>query len=115
MSEEKKCTDSKCENEEWYPQYGVAPHECYWKKPGGFEENMPGDSTIEPLEKWPDSFLAEIDGSKPIKPQLQYGLCGVYFCPKCKAGLESSLKSDLAQLMSKEQILEAIKDEPDPI
>ena len=73
-----------------YPNYGVAPHECYWRKPGGFEENPLGTSTIIDPDKWPDNFLAEIDQSEPIEQQISWGLCGVYYCPRCKHGMEET-------------------------
>lgn len=70
-----------------FPYYGVAPHECYWRKPGGFEGNKLGTSTVNPLENWPDNFLAEINPNVDIKSQLSYGLCGIYYCPACKRGM----------------------------
>lgn len=89
--------EHKCD--EGYPQYGVAPHECFWRKPGGFAENTIGQSTIEPLEEWPDNFLAEIDPTQRIGPQISYGLCGVWYCPVCKKGMEET-----DTLWSKEKI-----------
>lgn len=83
----KKCDCDICDA---FPYYGVAHHECYWIKPGGFEGNQLGTSTIYPLEKWPDNFLAEIDRKKDIRSQLRYGLCGVYYCPSCKSGMVES-------------------------
>lgn len=77
-----------CKNEDchFYPQYGVAPHVCYWRKEGGFEANPLGTSTILPAETWPNNFLAEIDPSESVEKQLSWGLCGVYFCPDCLKG-----------------------------
>lgn len=80
------CSNPDCDS---YPIYGVAPHECYWRKPGGFEENPLGTSTIVPLEDWPDNFEAEIDPDKPVAEQLSWGLCGVHYCPECKNGMGS--------------------------
>lgn len=93
------CESKECEV---YPYYGVAPHECYWRKDGGFKNPL-GTSTIEPLDGWPDNFLAEIDKSKPIEQQLSWGLCGVYFCPECLIG-----KDKFHSVWSKQKILEAI-------
>jgi hypothetical protein len=102
---------SECE---YYPVFGVAPHECYWRKPGGFDNPL-GTSTINPLESWPDGFYAEIDTSKPVSGQLNWGLCGVYVCP---CGCCDSFVSDRGVasangtvLMSKAEIAEAITKE----
>ena len=94
------CQNDECEA---YPIYGVAPHECYWRKEGGFEKNALGTSTIEPLSEWPENFFAEIDKSKPVKEQLSWGLCGVYFCPDCMTG-----KEQFPELLSINEIKAAI-------
>ena len=80
------CNHSDCNV---YPYYGVAPHECCWRKLGGFKENPLGTSTIDPLDNWPDNFFAEIDSNIDIVQQLSWGLCGVYVCPKCKSGFKA--------------------------
>jgi len=79
----------ECKNEECdiYPYYGVAPHECFFRKEGGFKNSL-GTSTIKPHSKWPDNFLAEVNPNKPINEQLKNGLCGIYFCPSCKSGVK---------------------------
>lgn len=84
--------------------YGVAPHECYWRKTGGFEKNKLGTSTIEPLEKWPNNFLAEINPNDPVEDQISWGLCGIYYCPECKNGMK-----DTSDLWSKNRIIGEMK------
>ena len=99
-----------CANcDEFFPQYGAAPHECYWMRPGGFKENKIGTSVIEPLENWPDNFLAEIAPDQNIKHQLSYGLCGIYYCPSCKKGMKET-----RVLMSKETIKKHLENEHIP-
>lgn len=78
------CSYEGCQD---FPQYGTAPHECYWRKPGGFEANPLGTSTIDPVSEWPDNFLAEVDLSISPEQNLKWGLCGVYYCPSCKSGM----------------------------
>ncbi len=61
-----------------YPYYGVAPHECYFRKKGGFDDNKVGESTLTPKEEWPDNFQEDPDVA---------GL-GVYtHCLDCGAGM----------------------------
>lgn len=91
------CKNADCE---LYPIFGVAPHECYWRKDGGFEENPLGTSTIEPLQNWPNNFLAEIEPDIDVKQQLSWGLCGVYFCPECMKGVGA-----FTGLLGKDEIL----------
>lgn len=90
-----KCNNPHCDA---FPIYGCAPHECYWKKEGGFSNPL-GTSTIDPLPDWPDNFLAEIDGDKPIQDQLSYGLCGIYVCPSCK-----DYDADPEVILTKDQV-----------
>lgn len=93
-----------CDCKEFYPQYGPAPHECYWRKPGGFEKNPLGTSTIEPPAEWPDNFLAEIDKSESVEKQISWGLCGVWFCPKCKEGMQAAIDRS-NELVTKDELL----------
>lgn len=81
------CSDAGCG---YFPMYGVAPHECYWRKPGGFDANPLGTSTVLALDDWPDNFLAEIEPDRPVAEQLSWGLCGVHYCPNCKHGMAES-------------------------
>ena len=104
-SVDKACTSDKCINEDYFPQYGVAPHECYWRKEGGFEKNPLGTSTIINLDQWPDNFLAEIDPEESIASQITLGLCGVHYCPDCKKGMrETSI------LWGPEKSMDALKE-----
>lgn len=96
---------SDCEECEYYPIYGVAPHECYWRKPGGFNNPL-GTSTIEPFDKWPENFVAEIDPSKKVSDQIAWGLCGIYYCP-CKG----KAKGNGTDLLDIDQLKEAIRKE----
>lgn len=98
------CKHEECE---MYPYYGAAPHECYWRKPGGFEANPLGTSSIIDVDRWPANFLAEIDGSEPVSKQISWGLCGVYFCPHCA----DMAKHESASLWSAQRIQEAIANE----
>lgn len=83
VKEEKpKCINDECDN---YPYYGCAPHECYFKKPGGFDNPL-GTSTVYGFEKWPGNFYAEIEDVNNIKQELSGRLCGVYYCPECSDG-----------------------------
>lgn len=82
-----KCNNPECSA---YPMYGVAPHECYWRKPGGFEANPLGASTIIDMQHWPANFLAEIDPDEDVGPQISWGLCGVFVCPSCGSGYQAS-------------------------
>lgn len=76
-------TCETCKNGE-YPIYGVAPHECYWRK--GPEYQI-GQSTLLPSEDWPLNFWLEV--AAPLEPhEIQYpNACGVYFCPDCSWGI----------------------------
>lgn len=63
-----------------YPMYGVAPHECYWRKGPGFTL---GQSTLTPITA-NDCFvpdLEEYEGWQDFKyPQA----CGIFYCPRCQ-------------------------------
>lgn len=100
----KNCEHSECSG---YPIFGVAPHICFWRKETAI--NRLGGSTIKPPEEWPENFLLEIEPGIPLKQQLTQALCGVYFCPKCKAGISSASnrligKVELSLLMKREGI-----------
>lgn len=97
----KACDHKDCDS---YPYYGVAPHECYWRKPSGFENPL-GTSAIMPLDAWPANFFAEIDRDNPVIDQLSWGLCGVYICPSCGTAPKSS------GLLSKDQVMELTKEQ----
>lgn len=83
---------SECNNPECadYPIYGVAPHECFYKR--GAEYTV-GQSLLKPTEEWPSNFVLEIlNGEKP--EDIAYpNACGVYYCPACKAGMPKNKMS----------------------
>jgi hypothetical protein len=58
--------------EDCYPQYGPAPHECFYKKGTPI-----GSSTVLPKEHWPDNFIED-----PDVPGL-----GTWYCPHCRDGM----------------------------
>jgi len=68
-----------CKNGE-YPMYGPAPHECFWKK--GPEYTV-GQSTLLPIEAWPNNFLLEVDEGKQPQDMRYPNACGIYLCPDC--------------------------------
>lgn len=76
----------KCRNEECnlYPYYGVAPHECFYKRG---EEFTIGQSLLKPKEEWPDNFRLDIEPGEDPAIIKYPGACGVYYCPDCKKGM----------------------------
>ncbi|GGO89217.1 hypothetical protein GCM10011348_46450 [Marinobacterium nitratireducens] len=67
-----------------YPYYGVAPHECFWKKTGGFNNPL-GTSTLLPREEWPENFSED-----PEAPG-----CGIYtHCTECGRPNETPATGD---------------------
>lgn len=75
------CSSSECKE---YPYYGVAPHECFYKKGADF---VPGQSTLLPRGEWPDNFILDLEpGERP--EDIKYpSACGVYYCPERKKGM----------------------------
>lgn len=65
-----------------YPEYGVGPHECYWRKGPEFQI---GQSTILPESNWPKNYFLE-EGASPD----YMNNCGVYYCPDCMKGAPTS-------------------------
>lgn len=76
------CSNPDCGD---YPIYGVAPHECFYKKGPDFKI---GQSTLRPREEWPDNFLLEVLPGEDPATIAYPNACGVYFCPECKNGME---------------------------
>jgi hypothetical protein len=70
-----------------FPVYGVAPHECFYKKGPEF---LPGQSSLLPRDQWPDNFVLEVmEGEDPAT--ITYpNACGTYYCPTCKAGMPAA-------------------------
>ncbi|WP_233875291.1 hypothetical protein [Paraburkholderia adhaesiva] len=58
-----------CGDGEQLPQYGVAPHECFYRLGLAI-----GQSRLKPASEWPDNF--ELD------PESD-GQLGIYHCPAC--------------------------------
>lgn len=69
---------------DFYPYYGVAPHECYYKKGPEFRI---GESTIHPVSEWPDNFVVELEPGETAEQAQAASACGVYYCSTCKAGM----------------------------
>tara|TARA_B100000965_G_scaffold331170_3_gene295214 strand:+ start:1704 stop:2006 length:303 start_codon:yes stop_codon:yes gene_type:complete len=69
-----------------YPHYGVAPHECYYKKG---PQALPGQSTLKPREEWPDNFVLEVDPGEDGEAVAYPDACGVFFCPTCRKGQDA--------------------------
>lgn len=85
------CANPACDD---YPYYGVAPHECFYKKGAEF---MPGQSTLLHRHEWPSNFVLDIEpGEDPAT--IEYpNACGVYYCPTCEHGLGEA-RAKLAKL-----------------
>ncbi|HGL4258445.1 TPA: hypothetical protein ACKE3D_002125 [Burkholderia dolosa] len=66
-----------CNNGELLPQYGVAPHDCFYK----LGKSM-GQSVTHPRDSWPSNFELDAESN---------GQCGIFHCPDCgprfRAGL----------------------------
>ncbi len=58
-----------CRDGELFPQYGVAPHKCFYKIPGA----TLGQSELLPRSEWPENFTPDAEN-----PQ-----CGTWTCPDC--------------------------------
>src|SRR5687768_4094915 len=66
------CRDE--DGEQWYPLYGVAPHECYWRK--GPEFSL-GQSTLKPITP-EDCFVPELERGEGWSDFVYPKACGVY-------------------------------------
>ena len=69
---------------EYFPQYGVAPHECFYKR--GPEYTI-GQSLLKPRDEWPDNFILEVEPDEDPATITYPNACGVFYCPTCKAGM----------------------------
>jgi hypothetical protein len=58
-----------CGDGEYLPQYGVAPHDCFYKIGAPV-----GGSKVHPEDAWPDNFEVDTESN---------GRCGTYHCPTC--------------------------------
>lgn len=69
------CVDP--DGESIYPHYGVAPHTCFFRKPGGIEKNPLGTSDVLPKSQWPENFIEDEEAPG----------CGTYtHCLVCGGG-----------------------------
>lgn len=77
-------TCKSCEGD-LYPHYGVGPHLCYHRKPGGFAKNTPGQSSNTfNWDNWPDNFFVDVGGGETVEDlESQYSTCGIWTCPDC--------------------------------
>jgi len=71
------CPD--CEND--LPQYGVAPHECYWRKGPEF---VIGQSTLLPIGEWTDCFVPDLEEGEGWDAFVYPSACGTFYCPACQ-------------------------------
>lgn len=63
-----------------YPMYGVAPHDCFWRKGPSFTI---GQSTLVQIE--PDHcFVPELEAGEDWSHFVYPSACGVYYCPACQ-------------------------------
>lgn len=65
-----------------YPMYGVAPHDCFWRK--GPEFSI-GQSTVLPVEQWTDAFVPELEDGETWADFAYPAACGIYYCPHCQS------------------------------
>lgn len=67
-----------CEDGTFFPQYGVAPHECFYKigKPIG-------GSQLLPKEQWPSNFEPDPESNNQ---------CGMWHCPDCGPKFHQGLR-----------------------
>jgi hypothetical protein len=72
------CTDES--GEQWLPQYGVAPHECYWRKGPQFTL---GQSTLVPFTG-SDCFVPDLEENEDWSAFKYPSACGIYYCPRCQ-------------------------------
>jgi hypothetical protein len=75
------CANPECGE---YPYYGVAPHECFYKK--GPEYTV-GQSTLLPRNEWPDNFVLDLEPGEDPATVRYPSACGTYYCPTCRAGM----------------------------
>lgn len=74
-----ECSDPECGA---YPYYGVAPHECFYKR--GAEFTI-GQSIGLPPSQWPPNFVPDLEEGETAETVAYPNACGVYYCPTCVA------------------------------
>jgi hypothetical protein len=86
------CTHPDCD---LYPHYGVAPHECFYKK--GPNHKI-GQSTLLDRTAWPDNFVLDLEPGEDPATVSYPSACGIYYCPACKTGMYASAEGVRAQV-----------------
>lgn len=71
------CLDG--DGDRYLPMYGVAPHECYWRK--GPEYTL-GQSTLVPFTP-DDCFVPDLEDDEDWSAFVYPSACGVFYCPNC--------------------------------
>lgn len=61
--------------------YGVAPHECFWRK--GPEFTL-GQSTLLPVSEWEGLFVPELEDGETWADFVYPTACGTYYCAHCQ-------------------------------
>lgn len=69
-----------CDCGEDFPLYGVAPHECYWRK--GPEFTI-GQSTLIPITE-DACFVPDLEDGEDWSAFVYPSATGVYYCPVCQ-------------------------------
>ena len=64
-----------------FPMYGVAPHECFWRK--GPEFTL-GQSTLIPFGEQ-DCFVPDLEPDEDWSAFVYPGAYGIFYCPTCHA------------------------------
>lgn len=73
------CECSHCDG--GYPMYGVAPHECYWRK--GPEFTI-GQSTLLSVDQWEAGFVPDLNENEGWTDFRYPSASGVFYCPNCQ-------------------------------
>ena len=82
------------ECEEYYPYYGVVPHNSFKIIDGKIDSANPIHDRL-PIKQWQEkNFLPELEKQDDIKNlQNIKNLCGVYYCPKCSNGKKQDIEN----------------------
>lgn len=88
MRKEENCKNADCAE---YPHYGVAPHICYWRKEGGFENSLGTSEKAPPNNPLYESFVLDLDDGLDPNEDVYAGGTGVYYCPDCKKDMPSNI------------------------
>lgn len=74
------------------PMYGVAPHECFWRK--GPEFTL-GQSTLLPFDQWDSAFVPDLEPGETWDNFVYPSACGTFYCPNCDADKYAAAWSEL--------------------